>query len=85
MYRYLSDEAKVELLKNYTKMKELYRGFIRDIAETIKNRNINTIRENPELILRIMRSYIEISIYMEEMDELVMTAFLDPILLNIRE
>ena len=78
MYRYLSSETKAQLYKNYIKLKELYSKLTRDIVETIKSMDEDTVINNPGLILKIMRSYAEASIYMDKMDELIIATFMEP-------
>ena len=85
MYRYLSDETKIKLLQNYIRIKELYDELTKYLAETIRNMDEDTVRENTELILKIMSSYTEASRYMDEMNELIIVTFLDPSLLSYIE
>jgi len=77
VYRHLDDEGKAFFFKEYLTIREMYQNFLDDVSKTIINLDPKTIREKHEIIIEIAKAYAQAVKYLQEIDELIFTTFLD--------
>lgn len=77
VFRRLDDEAKADFFRRYLITREMYRNFLRDVTNTIKDMDQENLREKSHIILEIAKAYAETTKRINEMDKIIQATFLD--------
>jgi|GEM_PF-4912918 len=75
-YRILSEESKIYIFRGFIELKKMINEFLGHVDEVVAGLSEDEVKENNDVIMKILRTYAEALKDIDEIDKIIVATFI---------